>query len=336
MAETLVVVKRGNQIESRHFGSIAVVDHQGKRLYSVGDVERMTLTRSVLKPVQAIPVIQSGAADRFLFTDKEISICCASHNGEQQHTKVVESMLFRIGLAEENLQCGVHSPYSQSSYAELLKHGGEPTAIHNNCSGKHTGMLALALQLESDINTYHHLEHPVQRKIGEALVELSGLKAEELATAIDGCGVPTFGMPLSTLAFVYAQLANPENLKSNSLRTTVKRIVSSMIQYPEMVSGTDEFCTEAMRILKGKVVAKGGAEGVYCMGLPEKGIGIAIKVDDGAFRAAYPAAVEVLKQLGVASPAEEEALKAFHCPKLANRRGEIVGSIEPVFSLKEF
>lgn len=334
MVETLVVVKRGNQIESRHSGSIAVVDYAGKQLYAVGEVERMTLARSALKPVQAIPVIQSGAADRFLFTDKEISICCASHNGEQQHTKVVESMLFRLGLAAENLQCGTHSPYSQTSYAELLRQGGEPTQLHNNCSGKHTGMLALALQLQSDIKTYHRLEHPVQRKIEEALLALSGLKADELVSEIDGCGVPTFGLPLTSLAYVYAQLAHPDTLDSNSLRATVKRIISSMMAYPEMVSGTDEFCTDVMRVMQGKVLAKGGAEGVYCMGLPERGIGIAIKVDDGAFRAAYPAAMEVLRQLEVLSAAEYEALRAYHLPVLTNRRGEAVGMIEPVFTLK--
>ncbi|RNB87019.1 asparaginase [Brevibacillus fluminis] len=335
MVETLVVVKRGNQIESRHSGSIAVVDYEGNQLYAVGDVGRVTLTRSVLKPIQAIPVIQSGAADRFLFTDKEISICCGSHNGEQQHTKVVESMLFRLGLTEENLQCGVHAPYSQASYGELLRQGVEPTPIHNNCSGKHAGMLALALQLQSDISTYHHLEHPVQRKIEEALLALSGLKGDELVTEIDGCGVPTFGLPLHNLAHVYAQLAHPEKLDSLSLRTTVKRIVSSMMAYPEMVSGTDEFCTDVMRALPGKVLAKGGAEGVYCMGLPEKGIGIAIKIDDGAFRAAYPAAMEVLKQLGVLDAKEEEALLNYRKPPITNRRKEMVGVIEPVFALNE-
>lgn len=335
MEETLVVVKRGNHIESKHAGSIAVVDSAGNLLYGLGDISRMTFTRSALKPVQAIPVIQSGAADRFLMNDKEIAICCGSHNGEEQHTHVVDSMLFRIGLREENLQCGAHPPYSQERYVEMVKKSIEPSPIHNNCSGKHTGMLALAMHLESDIASYHRMEHPVQRKVLETLCELADLSEDQVIAGIDGCGVPNFGVPLHKLALVFAKLANPAAVQPYSLKQAIRRITQAMNHYPEMVSGTNEFCTEMMRTVKGKVIAKGGAEGVYCLGLLEKGIGIAIKVEDGNWRSAYPAAIEVLRQLGELTPQEEEELRAFQKPVINNRRGEVVGSVEPVFRLKE-
>jgi L-asparaginase II len=333
MAETIVVAKRGEHIESRHTGSIAVVDEKGNLLYGVGDVQRLTFSRSSLKPVQAIPLIQSGAAERYLFNEKEIAVCCASHNGEEQHTQVVESILFRLGLGAEHLQCGTHPPYSHESYAALLKRGGEPTPLHNNCSGKHAGMLALALHLQSDAALYHHADHPVQRKVAEAVSELSGVAAEELETAIDGCGVPTFALPLDKLAYLYARLSNPASL-GHSTRQAVKRITQAMVRYPEMVSGTNEFCTDVMRTCGGKVLAKGGAEGVYCLGLLDRGIGIAIKVEDGAPRAAYPTAAEALRQLGVLTPQEEEMLRAYRLPAITNRRGETVGRLEPVFQLK--
>ena len=334
MEETMVVVKRGNQVESKHAGSIAVVDRDGNLLYGLGDITKMTFSRSALKPVQAIPVLQSGAAERFLMTDKEIAICCGSHNGEEQHTHVVESMLFRIGLQEENLQCGPHPPYNQAHYLEMVRKQVEPSAIHNNCSGKHAGMLALAMHLESDIATYHHLEHPVQRKVAESLAELAEVPEDQMLTGIDGCGVPNFSIPLHKLALVFAKLANPDSIEPLSLRQAIKRITHAMIHYPEMISGTNDFCTELMKVGNGKIIAKGGAEGVYCLGLPHRGIGIAIKVEDGNWRAATPAAVEVLKQLGELTSHEEMALKAFHTPVIENRKGEVVGSVEPVFQLK--
>jgi L-asparaginase II len=334
MEETLVVVKRGTQIESTHAGSIAVTDGYGNLLYGLGDITRMTFTRSALKPVQAIPVLQSGAAERFLMTDKEIAICCGSHNGEEQHTQVVKSMLFRIGLQEENLQCGVHPPYSQARYLEMVRKQVEPSAIHNNCSGKHAGMLALAMYLESDIATYHHLEHPVQRKVTESLAELAEITEDQMMTGIDGCGVPNFAIPLHNLALVFAKLANPDHVEPLSLRQAIKRLTHAMVQHPEMISGPNDFCTELMKVGNGKIIAKGGAEGVYCLGLPQRGIGIAIKVEDGNWRAATPVAVEVLKQLGELTLQEEAALKAFHTPVIKNRKGEAVGSVEPVFRLK--
>ncbi|MGC5326908.1 asparaginase [Brevibacillus sp. SYSU BS000544] len=334
MKETMVVVKRGNHIESTHAGSIAVVDRHGNLLYGLGDITRMTFTRSALKPVQAIPVLQSGAAERFLMTDKEIAICCGSHNGEEQHTQVVNSMLFRIGLQEGNLQCGAHPPYNHTHYLEMVRKQVEPSAIHNNCSGKHAGMLALAVHLESDIDTYHHLEHPVQRKVVEALAELAEFPEDQMMIGIDGCGVPNFGIPLDKLALVFAKFANPENVQHHSLRQTIKRLTHAMVQHPEMISGTNDFCTELIKVGDRRVLAKGGAEGVYCLGLIEKGIGIAIKVEDGNWRSATPVAVEVLKQLGELTPQQERALQSFHLPVITSRKGEAVGSIEPVFQLR--
>ncbi|ANE45166.1 L-asparaginase [Paenibacillus swuensis] len=334
MEEDLVVVKRGPYTESKHRGHIAVMDATGKLLYSVGDPKRLTFTRSALKPVQAIPLVQSGAAERFLMSDREIAICCGSHNGEEMHVDTVRGMLHRLGLDESALQCGSHLPYDPQSAENLLRGGGQACTVHNNCSGKHAGMLALAKFLQSDIEAYHLPEHPVQRMIAGTLCEVTGLSADSLAVAIDGCGVPTYGMGLDRMALIYARFARPEGLESNQLRLAVSRIVKAMTAHPEMVAGREVLCTDLMRVASGDLVAKAGAEGVYGVGLPREGLGIAVKVEDGNIRAAFPAVMETLRQLGALSDERQAALASYHTPTLRNRAHTPVGTIEPVFTLR--
>ncbi len=331
MAEPLVAVKRGEEIESRHFGSIAVVDEAGKLLYSLGDVKRITFARSMIKPVQAIPLVETGAADHFAFTDKEIALCCASHRGEKQHTETVIQMLHKLGLGVADLQCGAHPPYNTESYEELLREGGKYTAIHNNCSGKHTGLLATTLHLKGDPTTYYQPDHPVQRKILAALSLLSDVAEDQIKTGVDGCGVPTFALPLEKLALVFSRLASPQRVPVITTSSALQRIVSAMVHYPEMVGGTDVFDTDLMRAYQGKVVAKVGAEGVYGIGIREKGIGIAIKIEDGNPRALPPVALAVLERLGFLGEQEKEALKQYRNPLVKNNRQEVVGVMEVLF-----
>lgn len=331
MAKPLLAVKRGEEVESLHFGSIAVVDGEGKLLYSLGDVERITFARSMIKPVQAIPLVETGAADHFSFTDKEIALCCASHRGEKQHTETVIHMLHKLGLGVADLQCGAHPPYNVESYEGLLREGGKYTAIHNNCSGKHTGLLATALHLESDPTTYYQPDHPVQRKIVAALALLSDVAAEQIKTGVDGCGVPTFALPLEKLALVFSRLASPERVPEATTSSALKRIVAAMVHYPEMVGGTDVFDTDLMRAYQGRVVAKVGAEGVYGIGIREKGIGIAIKIEDGNPRALPPVALAVLEKLGFLGEQEKETLKQYRSPLVKNNRQEVVGVMETLF-----
>lgn len=334
MNEMLVNVIRGDYVEATHRGSAVVVDSAGTVLYEAGNPLLQVYTRSCIKPVQALPMILSGTADRLSLTPRELAICCASHNGEKMHTETVHAMLDKAGLSADDLKCGVHPPYSTKAYEELLRAGGEPDPIHNNCSGKHAGMLLEAKHAGYDLNGYTDFDHPVQRKALETLAELSGMESSEIPAGQDGCGLPTYQLPLERLAYVFARLAAPEDLGGN-MASAVRRITEAMVQHPEMVGGTGEFDTSLMQETQGKVIGKVGAEGVFCMAIPERGWGIALKIHDGNRRAAYPAAMKILKQLGLIKPEEIGQLNEFYKPVQKNHRGENVGRIEPDFCLRE-
>ncbi|GIP23431.1 asparaginase [Paenibacillus sp. J22TS3] len=332
MSEVLVTVSRGANLESVHRGSIAVVDLQGNLLFSVGDPGRSLYARSAFKPIQAVPLVESGAADHYGFNEHELAVCCGSHNGEPMHTRTVHSILDKLGFTEEALTCGVHPPYMKSTYEELLRSGGHPSPIHNNCSGNHAGLLALAKYMGSDPHLYRNPDHPVQLRVREMLRELAGVQEDEISSAVDGCGIPTLMLPLNRLAAAYAQLGDPSALAPERA-SAIKRVTGAMVAHPEMVSGTGEYDSDVTRVLGGKVIAKVGAEGVHCTALLNQGIGIALKIDDGNSRAAYPAALEVLRQLGVLASGEQQLLDAHLTPVVRNHLGETVGRIEPVFTL---
>ncbi|RSK27180.1 asparaginase [Bacillus sp. HMF5848] len=335
MEELISIVERNGLPESFHYGSIAVVNAEGQILYQVGNPLETVFVRSAIKPVQTIPLITSGASERFLFSEREIAVSCGSHNAEKVHVDTVQSMLFRIGLDESHLRCGPHPPYDPEAYESLLLAGQKPTAIHNNCSGKHAAMLALALHLQSDIVTYDRLHHPVQQKVVEIIADLADIEERDLKTGVDGCGIPTFYMPLYKLAFMFAKLSNSSSIEDEHTKHAVDIITKAMTKFPEMVGGKDVLCTDVMQAMNGKVIAKAGAEGMYTMGIMNEGIGVAVKVVDGNARAAWPAAVEVLKQLNLLSDAEQNRLSNYLSPSLKNRRGDIVGKIESTFKLKK-
>jgi L-asparaginase II len=332
MSELLVEVRRGGIVESRHFGDLAIVNRQGRLLWYAGDPYRVTFARSSAKPWQTVPLIETGAADAFQMTTEEIALSCASHSGEEQHVGRVLAFLERIGISPEKLQCGAHAPYHAPSYEELLRSGREVTAVHNNCSGKHAGMLALAKFLKADLDTYLNLDHPVQQQILNAVSELCEVAKEDIAIGIDGCGVPVFGLPVIRMAHAYAKLADPSGLPERR-QAALTRICQAMLAHPNLVAGTERFCTALMEAGGGAIVGKAGAEGIYCVGLPEAGIGLALKVDDGNARAAYPAVVEALRQAGLVSDRVVESLQAFHNPELKNHKGTVVGEISPVLRL---
>jgi L-asparaginase II len=333
MSELLVEVIRGPLVESRHFGDVAVVDRHGNVLYAVGDPHRVTFARSTAKPVQALPLVESGAADHYGLTEEELAVVCASHSGEQMHEDVVRRLLARAGIEEDKLRCGIHPPYHGPAYETLLRAGRDVTAVHNNCSGKHAGMLVLARYLGADLDTYLQPDHPVQGLIVQALCDLAELGPDDVVVGVDGCGAPVFGLPLFRLALMYAKLADPAEC-ADLRRKALDRIFRAMTRHPHLVAGTERFCTALMQAGKGRIVGKTGAEGVYCVGLKEQGIGIALKVDDGNTRAAYPAVVEVLHQLGVLDAQDLETLEPFWHPKLRNHQGAVVGHLRPRVVLK--
>jgi L-asparaginase II len=331
--EVLVKVFRGDLIESIHRGHIAVVNANGELLYSVGDPGEVIYARSSMKPLQAIPIVETGAAEHFNFDNADLSLTCASHNGEDQHTVRVQSILERADLSISDLQCGTHNPRWEETYEALVKTGGQVTPVYNNCSGKHSGMLATAKHMNESTNNYYKLDHPVQIRIIEAISELTEVPKNEIKIGIDGCGVPVHGVPLLNLALGFAKMADPR-LLSNKRQEAVNKITTAMMEAPEMVGGTDRFCSDFMRILDGRMFGKAGAEGVYCIGDKETGIGIALKIEDGNGRATSPVAVEVLTQLGLLSESQRAQLNAYHYPKLKNARSEEIGELRPEFTLE--
>jgi L-asparaginase II len=337
----LVEVWRGPIIESRHSGHLIAVDRDGANICSLGEPDAVTYLRSSGKAFQALPVVASGAADRFGFTEKEVAIACGSHNGEQIHVDTVRSMLQKIGLDESALKCGAHEPYSVEVARELIRKGEPPTPIQNNCSGKHAAMLALARHIGVPTETYDDLANPVQQMILKAVSEFSGVSVDDIAIGIDGCGVPVFGISVRAMALMYARLVSPPEALSPETRNACDRVVKAMIAYPEMIGGTkDRLDTELIRAAAGKLISKIGAEGVYTVGvLPcaewPKGIGFALKVEDGDDkRARPPAVIESLRQLGVLSNDELTALSKYSPEIIRNRRGDHVGEARAAFTLQ--
>jgi L-asparaginase II len=341
IGDSLVEVTRGSITESRHRGHIVVIEPDGYIVGYAGAPETVTFLRSSAKPLQALPVLTSGAAERFGFTDQEIALACASHNGEPIHTEVVASMLNKIGLGPEALKCGIHEPYSVEVAGKLRLLGQAPDVLQNNCSGKHAGMLALALHLGASTHDYDRASHPVQIAIAEAVAQFTDVAVTDMSVGIDGCAVPVFGITVKAMALAYARLVSPPAAFDKNTRDACARIVRVMSAYPELIGGTsDRLDTELMRAAPGRLVSKVGAEGVYTAGiLPceewPKGLGVALKIEDGEDRRARPTVVvETLRQLGVLRDESLEAVSRFAFFPVKNRPGNVVGEVRAAFTLK--
>jgi L-asparaginase II len=337
---SLVEVWRGPIVESRHRGHLTAVSGRGETIAALGFPETVTYLRSSGKPFQALPVIVSGAADRFGFTEQEIAIACGSHSGEPIHVDTVRSMLDKIGLDESALKCGVHEPFSAEVARELTRNQKPPSVLQNNCSGKHAAMLALALHVGAATESYYDWRNPVQQMIAETFAGFSGVPLPEIAVGIDGCGVPVFGVPVRAMALMYARLVAPSQSFDAATRDACKRIIKAMIDFPEMVGGTkDRLDTELIKAGAGRLISKIGAEGVYTVGvLPSaewpNGLGLALKIEDGDdHRARPPAVIEALRQLNVLAENELIALASYAPTVIKNRRGERVGEARAAFTL---
>jgi L-asparaginase II len=326
----LVEVRRGGRVESEHCGAVAVVDATGKSIAHAGDVELVSYLRSSAKPFQLLPLVESGGADRFGFTDAELAVIAGSHSGEPRHVAAVQSILSKIGLREEALQCGVHVPFNAAAAKALRAEGREPSILHNNCSGKHAGMLAQAI--DRGLNTHDYLDpqHPVQITIRQRLAELGGITFDEINVGVDGCSAPCFAMPLRAAALAFARLAEG---RADGLR----RVVQAMLDHPEMVAGEGRIDTDVMRAVPGRLVSKGGAEGYHGMGLirPDGSAwGVAIKIADGdGKRGGHPVIIEVLRQLGVLDDAALAQLQSYRTWSVTNHRGWEVGEVRANFKL---
>jgi L-asparaginase II len=333
-AEPLVSVMRGSFVESVHRGHLVAVDGRRRTVAVLGSPAAVAFIRSAAKPFQAMPLVASGAAEAFGLVDRELAVACGSHDATPAHIETVVSLLTKAGLSASDLNCGPHEPYSKEAAEALKARGERPTAVHNNCSGNHAGMLALATHLGADVKTYHLPENPAQREVFRAVSQFSGLAVEELDYAVDNCAAPTFALTVGTMALMLARLVSPES------GSAARRLVGAMMAHPEMVEGEGELDTGLMRAARGRLVSKVGAEGVYAAGvLPcerwPDGLGLACKIEDGdkGDRARPRVAVELLRQLSVLGDPELKSLSKFDRQTLRNHRGEEVGEVRASFRL---
>lgn len=332
--EPLIHVTRSGLIECIHYGDIAVCDASGTLTGRVGDPSRTVFWRSSAKPIQALAVVQTGAADRFAFTAKELSICCASHHGSADHVATVRGLLAKMGLDESALQCGTHMPGDPQENARLVREGKDPSPAHNNCSGKHTGKLASTLALGADVATYLEPDSPVQQLIIKNMSVLSGVAPGDIILGVDGCSAPIHGMSLQAMATAFARLATPATLP-HDLRPAAARIIAAMAAEPVMVSGKGAFNSALLEAYQGRIVAKSGAEGLCVFGLTDLGIGVAIRTVDGSARGQSSAVLRVLELLGACDDSTRAALEGFVTTPLKNCRNQVVGEVRAAeFSLE--
>ncbi|MCP4332794.1 MAG: asparaginase [Gammaproteobacteria bacterium] len=320
----LVNTLRGEVIENRHRGAIAVCDTKGRVVHFWGDVEAPVYPRSAIKALQALPLVESGAADHFQLSDAELALACSSHSAEPAHTETVHDWLGRLELDDDALECGAHAPLDVKTAEALLANRIEPGRIHNNCSGKHTGMLTTARYLGEDIRGYIKREHPAQQRWFDVMGEMADIDMRRLPWSRDGCGIPVVAMPLRAIATAFARFAVPDDLPLTR-GNAIERIGSAIASNPFMVAGSGRLCTEVMQLTGRRLLVKTGAAGVYTAALPESGLGIALKIDDGTGEAAEVTLLAVLQQLKVLHPDELVSLEQRCRVPILNTCGIVTG-----------
>jgi L-asparaginase II len=325
-----VAVMRNRHVESIHRVHVAVVHAERGLVASAGDAGFVSFVRSAIKMFQALPLVEDDGVERFGLSGEELALCAASHNGERFHVDAARSILRKAGAHEDLLACGAHPPMHPAAAERLAADGERPGRIHNNCSGKHAGMLAFAAVHGWPADGYHRLEHPVQQRVLDTLASWSGVAPESVSIGIDGCGLPTFALPLDSVATACARFA----AAAADGVSAPARITAAMTRHPEYVAGTGRLCTDLMKAAGGRLFAKVGAEGYYCAGAPAARLGIAIKVEDGARRAVEPALLAVLHALDLISTSELATLAQYANAEVLNTRGEVVGALAAHVSLE--
>jgi len=332
MSVELLQSTRGDIVETIQRGPVGAVDAGGRLLAGAGDPDAWSYMRSSAKPLQATELVQSGAAERFDLTGPLLAVCCASHNGEPGHVEAVRTVLARAEVPESALQCGVHAPVYQPAAAALWRAGGEPSAVHNNCSGKHAGMLATARALGAPLDSYLSIDHPVQQGILTNVAALSGVPREHIVVGIDGCSAPVHGLPMRAMARAYARLADPHSAPSYA--PTLELLANAMATHPWYVDGTDGPDTLLMERAGGRLTVKSGTEGVLCVAVRGAGVGLAIKMESGRNQWSHAVAIEALRQLDLLSASEIEAMGDLAHPVVRNHRRLRAGDVRPTFTLR--
>jgi L-asparaginase II len=328
----LVEVLRGSLVESVHRGSLAVFDADRQSVWELGDTTRPVFPRSAVKAIQALPLVESGAANAYGFGDRELALACASHNGEAAHTELARSMLVRAELSETALECGAHWPSYQAATVALARTGASPTSLHNNCSGKHAGFICVCCHAGIDYRSYVAAGHKLQEMVREAMEDVTGAAHGPGNRGTDGCSIPTYAVPLKNLAIGFAKMATGQGL-SPARAKAARRLFAACMAEPFHVAGTGRADTALMQAAPGRTFVKVGAEGVYCAAVPELGLGIALKCDEGAGRAAEIAISEVLASLFIKDEALAARLTELANPVLTNWNGMTVGSSRPTAAL---
>ena len=329
-------VIRGETVESVFRGHFIAIDGDGETVESFGDSDIVTYYRSACKAIQAMPFITTGAFDHFAFSDEELALAAASHSGEPRHVRVAALMLERLGLSESYLRCGAHLPFNERESERILRANEYPTQLHNNCSGKHAAMLAVAKHLDADLATYEAVDHPVQREILDAIAAFSEVSRDSIAIGIDGCAAPNFAVPLVAMARSFKNLIAPSSKLDAKYRDAAPRLVSAMMRFPELIGGTDRLDTMLMQAVPDSLISKVGADGVWLAAVKPsekfpKGLALALKIEDGDDQRARPVvAVALLKKFGVLS---DEQLPDLSPMPIKNRRDDLVGRIEATLSV---
>ena len=327
---SIVTVTRGDLVESVHRVSIAVADAEGRLVAWSGDPRLVAFWRSCAKPFQAIPLVVDGGADRYGVGDDELALACASHNGEPRHVELARGLLARSGATGEDLVCGPHSSLTESVAKAMDARGERPTRLHNNCSGKHAAMIAAGRHSGAGSSGYHRPDHAVQRRCLREVAAWTGVAESGIPHGTDGCGVPSFALPLAAMATAYARLGaaamgDPVAGISGDVLRAARRIVGAIRANPFLIAGTDRLDTELLEVAEGRIVPKVGAEGVYSAAIPDLRLGLALKVEDGALRALIPAFLATLDEL--APGLAPDLARHRHAP-VKNTLGESVGEVE--------
>ncbi len=325
----VVEVLRGESVESIHRVHVAIVEAGKGLVASAGNPAHHSFVRSAIKMFQVLPFVEGGGVDRFEFTTQELALCTASHGGEPFHVAAARSMLAKARLTEDALACGPHPPMHVPSAEALRAQGRAPTRVHNNCSGKHAGMLAFTIHQGWVTGGYHRVAHPTQQRILSTVARWMAVNAEDIDQATDGCGLPTFALPIDAVAEGCARFAAAVADK----QPAPSRIFDAMAAHPEYVAGTDRLDTDLMLTTQGRLFSKVGAEGFYAVGVPGRRLGMALKVEDGSGRASEPALLAALRHLEVITDSEFEALARYAFPAILNTRGERVGGIRVITSI---
>lgn len=334
MVSTLVEVSRGNIVESVHYGDIAVVDNSGNLIFYCGDPHKITYIRSAAKPLQTINVLLSGAEAAYHFSDEEISIMCASHYAEPFHLNAVNSILKKIGLNKEAILCGKATSLSYDYALQLAYERADINQLYSDCSGKHAGMLAVCKYKNYPLQDYLNPEHPCQQEILKHLAYVCQYPAEKINIGIDGCSAPVHALPLFNMALGYARFTNPDVL-TGEYAQACNKIFNAMNAAPQMISGTGGFCTQLIASTKYSLIGKVGAEGIYCVGLKNRKMGIAVKIHDGSMKVLPPVVLRVLDYLGFLDNDMKNDLQGWMAMNNINDVGTVVGKIKAVFELKK-